>query len=75
MGVEIDPKRAAALDMAFMASRLLDEKYFDNCAKAVKSNDKTLFMQLCTQAQIPSDAAENIWSLVSKEVTEMPGGW
>lgn len=75
MGAEIDPRRAAALDMAFMASRLLDEKYFDDCSKAVQTNDKNLFMQVCTQAQIPPDAAENIWSLVSKEVTKMPGGW
>ncbi len=78
----ISPQRAEALDLAFMASRLLDERYFDECSNAVLTNNKELFLKKCSEAQIPPSVAEKIWNVAGekKKVPEtmayaLPGGW
>jgi hypothetical protein len=79
----ISPQRAEALNIANMASRLLDEKYFDECANAVKTGNKILFLNKCTEAKIPPDVAEKIWAIVGQKKVApgemvayaLPGGW
>ncbi len=83
MADAISPQRAEALNIANMASRLLDEKYFDDCANAVKTGNKDLFLNKCKEAQIPPDVAEKIWALVGEKkkapgemvAYALPGGW
>lgn len=61
------PSRAEALEQAYIASRLLDEKYYADFSKAVTSKDKALFDATCKKANVPDDVAKRIWAYLSGE--------
>jgi len=61
----IDPIRAEALEQAFIATRLLDEKYFSDFSKAVGTQDKELFEKVCKKAKISDEMEQKIWEYVS----------
>ena len=70
--------RAKALDMAFKASRLLDEKYYGDIAKALNTDDKNLFVTTCKTAQIEPELAERLWEMLRHRPELkgiIPGGW
>jgi hypothetical protein len=69
----VNPQRAKALDIAFMATRLLDEKHFDNATEAIKTKNQALFLKTCEAAEIDSEIAKAIWLRVNVE-SFLPGG-
>lgn len=71
---KVDPQRARALDIAFMATRLLDEKYFDEVAQAVKTNNNDQFLKTCADAQVNPDIANALWELLKAQHFIL-GGW
>ena len=73
----VNLERARALDIAFMATRLLDEKYFDDFSRAVKTKNQELFLETCEKAQVSSETAHIVWGMVGKEEFSamIPGGW
>jgi hypothetical protein len=72
----IDPKRARALNLAFEATRLLDEAYYDDFSKAVKTNDKDLFVATCNNARVSPDLVDILWEGVrSASQVRALGGW
>ncbi len=56
------PSRIEALESAHTASRLLDEQYYADFAKAVTTKNQKLFEDTCKKAGIPDDLAQRIWT-------------
>ena len=69
----ISQERAKALDIAFMTTRLLDEKHFEIASDALKTKDEELFLKTCASAGIPPKIAKAIWIRLSGEKM-LPGG-
>jgi hypothetical protein len=61
----MDTSRAEALEQAYVASRLLDEKYYADFSKAIRTKDKALFDATCKKAKIPEELAQRIWAYLS----------
>jgi hypothetical protein len=67
--------RARALDRAFVASRLYDERYFPDISKAVKTKDKSLWLDTCEKAGIPVDMSKYMWEILSTTKAELMNVW
>jgi hypothetical protein len=74
----IDKNRAIALDQAFLASRLLDEKHFPKVMEAlIEKNEKgpEIFKGLCSEAGIPPDMAGPLWESVKVYAATAKAPW
>jgi hypothetical protein len=58
----VDSTRAIYLDYALISSRLLDEKYFDAVAEAVKKKNPEAFGDICRKAEIPENMIHGLWN-------------
>jgi len=66
-------RRCRALKYAEKASRLLDERYFDDIADAVYNNKKGIFMKICIEKLgISEEIADDLWNRIT--YTEPPKG-
>lgn len=59
--------RTHALDRASILNRLLDDRYFNDAATAIKNNDFNLWKETCEKADIPIKTYENLWKIVAKQ--------
>ena len=73
----IDEKRAIALDRAFIASRLLDEKYFPRVMNALNKAEKgeAIFKAICNDAGIPKEMQEPLWDGLQKYAISVRAPW
>ena len=62
---KISQERAQALERALIASRLLEEEFFEDISNSVKNNDKALFEATCKKAKISPEMIEQLWNIVS----------
>lgn len=69
----VSPERAKALDLASTASRLVEEKHFDKVSRALKANDKSMFLEACGEAQITDELAELLWQMLTKTFGDVKG--
>jgi hypothetical protein len=71
--VELSPleKRLKAVDYALWAGNLLEPKYFDAAAKAIKDKNKDAFLKTCIDAGIPKDVSEKL----SLGMVDFKGDW
>jgi len=69
---EISPERARALELAFSATRLLEDKYFDSISKAIKEKDWVLFEKTCEDADISPEVAKLLWRITASELPQEP---
>jgi hypothetical protein len=49
------------LKMARYAARLVNEKYFDQVADAIKERNENKFKQICEKARIPKKYSDDIY--------------
>jgi hypothetical protein len=76
--IDIEQARAKALELAFVATRILDDEYIENATIAIHENNKADFLAVCEEAGIPRDLAEDLWQIVGpsgKMIKRLPGGW
>jgi hypothetical protein len=67
-----DPKgHAAAVEYSLQSQRLLESKYFDKAAEALRKGDKEAFIKICKEAGISDWLAELLWDALSQIVP----GW
>jgi hypothetical protein len=73
----ISQERARAIELSFTASRLLDEKYYDDISKAIRTNDKALFIKTCEKAQIEPEMIGKFWLIFGSRKMQkiLPGCW
>lgn len=69
----VTQERAMALDLAFTASRLVEEKHFDKVSRAIKTIDKPMFLEVCGEAQISPELAEMLWEMLMKMFGDVKG--
>jgi hypothetical protein len=69
----VTQERAKALDLAFTASRLVEEKHFDKVSMALKTDDKPMFIEVCGEAQISPELAETLWEMLRKMFGDIKG--
>jgi hypothetical protein len=55
-----EEKRLKAIEYAYWAGNLLDEKYFDKLSKAIKKRDKAEFLKICAEAGIPENVLNDL---------------
>jgi len=68
-------ERARALEMAYDANRLLDKKYFDDFANAVRNNNPDLFFETCEKAGIDQKLAKKLWLMFGRSKNIKVTGW
>lgn len=73
--VDVDPRRAKALDKALVMSRLLEKDYFDDVVKAVDEGKKADFVDICKRAELPNDLVDVLWSYAQTGRETYIGVW
>ncbi len=73
--VEMDPRRARALDQALMMSRLLESDYFAEAMKAVDDGSKEKFVSVCKKAKIPDPLPAALWAYAQSSGDDYLGLW
>jgi hypothetical protein len=72
---KMDPMRLAALDRAFMAMHLLDEKTFPRVNAAISAKNKQAFMDICLEMGIPNSTGEAMWSALTANGEKKGSYW
>ena len=73
----ISKERAAALDWALKANRLLDEKYFPTVQQAIMKGEEgqAEFKDVCSAAGLPEDMIPTLWKMLMGAQFATKGYW
>jgi len=61
----VSQERAQALNWALIASRLLEEDFFDDMLNSVNKADQTQFEAICKKAKISPMVTWQLWTMLS----------
>lgn len=73
----IDENRAVALDRAFIAGRLLGEKFYPRVMDALKDKEKgpDIFQSVCIDAEIPKEMIHPLWNSLKLYAASTKAPW
>lgn len=73
----IDENRALALDRAFVAGRLLGEKFYPRVMDALNDKEKGLdsFHSVCVDAGIPKEMIHPLWNSLNTYAASTKAPW